>query len=418
MTSGSGKTKSARPLNHRVIEALAPETVPYRVPDQRCPGLAVRVAVSGGKTFDFSFRIKGMGKGRRLSLGSFGDVTLEQARARASDLRKAGRSGRDLIAEERQARAIADSRLTVDRLIEQYIRRRVAGRLRSAAEMERRLKRSLANQLQRPAQDLRRRDIREHLDAVADRGLMREAEKRRQTIGAMFRWALSQDLVEIDPTAGLASYGPVQLRDRVLSAPEIETLWRWSEAAMPLDVSSILRLQLALGARCGEIAGMHAEEVDTTTWLWTLPAERSKNKKPRVTPLIGIAREIISRRLEMVPRGLLFTASTGRPLTSSYVGHALLNRTATLPMAAFRTHDLRRTVATHMVELELTMELVASVIGHEAGSSQTRTLVRHYIRTDLLDRKRAALEVWDGRLREIISGVPAQTNLAVLAARD
>ena len=97
--SGSGQTKAAIALTHRTLESLKAEERPYRVPDTRCTGLAVRVASSGATTFDFSYRIKGAGV-RRISLGQFPhDISLDGARERANDLRKAGRSGRDLVAE-------------------------------------------------------------------------------------------------------------------------------------------------------------------------------------------------------------------------------------------------------------------------------------------------------------------------------
>ena len=47
MPYGSGLTRGAQMLTHRSIEALRPSEAPYRVPDQRCKGLAVRVAPSG-----------------------------------------------------------------------------------------------------------------------------------------------------------------------------------------------------------------------------------------------------------------------------------------------------------------------------------------------------------------------------------
>src|SRR5262249_15685092 len=103
--------------------------------------------------------------------------------------------------EEEESRVAAASRLTLEKLIELYMRRRVAGRLRTAKEMERRLNRALFPILHRYADDIRRRDIRELLDPATHRAIYREAEKRRQTVGAMFRWALSQDIVETDPTA-------------------------------------------------------------------------------------------------------------------------------------------------------------------------------------------------------------------------
>jgi hypothetical protein len=64
----AGKTQLARALTDTTIKNLKPDPVgPYRVPDQRCKGLAVRIATDGGKTWDLSFRIKGKPAAARLS---------------------------------------------------------------------------------------------------------------------------------------------------------------------------------------------------------------------------------------------------------------------------------------------------------------------------------------------------------------
>ena len=250
MAFGAGLTRGAQLLTHRTIETLRPAEAPYRVPDQRCKGLAVRVAPSGVKTWDLAYRIRGTAKMRRLSLGRTTDVSLEQARERANELTSAARGGRDLIGEEGEARDAAASRITVEKLIDLYLRRRVVGRLRTAKSIESRLRRTLAPILQRYAADICRRDIREILDAIVDRGQGREAEKRRQVCTAMFRWALSQDIVEADPTAGLEAYDRGTPRDRVLTVEEIETLWKWLESdALSLEAADILKLELLTGAQ-------------------------------------------------------------------------------------------------------------------------------------------------------------------------
>ena len=250
MAFGAGLTRGAQLLTHRTIETLRPAEAPYRVPDQRCKGLAVRVAPSGVKTWDLAYRIRGTAKMRRLSLGRTTDVSLEQARERANELTSAARGGRDLIGEEGEARDAAASRITVGSLIDLYLRRRVVGRLRTAKSIESRLRRTLAPILQRYAADICRRDMRAILDSIVDRGQGREAEKRRQVCTAMFRWALSQDIVEADPTAGLEAYDRGTPRDRVLTVDEIETLWRWLESdALSLEAADILKLELLTGAQ-------------------------------------------------------------------------------------------------------------------------------------------------------------------------
>jgi site-specific recombinase XerD len=87
-----------------------------------------------------------------------------------------------------------------------------------------------------------RRDIRELMDAVANRGCEREAGKRLQAIGTMFRWGLSREIVAADPTAGLKGYDPGTPRDRVLTVEEIEALWQWLESdALSLEAADILK---------------------------------------------------------------------------------------------------------------------------------------------------------------------------------
>ena len=74
-----------------------------------------------------------------------------------------------------------------------------------------------------------------------------------------------------------------------------------------------------------------------------------------------------------------------------------------MPIAEFRSHDLRRTVATEMVKLGLPLETVALTLGHQAKASE-RTLQKHYVHDEFVDRKATALAAWDRRLRTILTG--------------
>jgi hypothetical protein len=50
------------------------------------------------------------------------------------------------------------------------------------------------------------------------------------------------------------------------------------------------------------------------------------------------------------------------------------------------------------------LDLVAAIVGYETGARETRVLVRHYVRTDMLERKAHALKAWDDRLKAIVAG--------------
>lgn len=341
-------------------------------------------------------------------------VGVDDARDRANELSRAAQVGRDLIAEEEHAKSAAALQVTVRELIDEYLKRGCA-KLRTRREIELRLKRALVSIIDEPAEGVLRRHIRSILDATSDRGAPREAEKQRQSIGAMFAFGVAQDITSQNPVLGLRSYSSGEYRDRILTPSELRIFWGWLPiSGMSPDYVDALKLQLCFGSRIGEVAGIDVSEIDKDAWLWVLPAERSKNKKVRTTPIVGLAREIIELRLSKTRQSALFSNERGKALKSNDVGSQIVNRRSKIPIAHFVSHDLRRTVATELIDLGISYDLVAAVLGHEVGGKQTRTLVKHYVRTDMIPQKRVALEAWDARLRTILDGHQVPSNIVRL----
>jgi integrase len=99
----------------------------------------------------------------------------------------------------------------------------------------------------------------------------------------------------------------------------------------------------------------------------------------------------------------------GVPLRTDHVAAVLVKRKKTLPIADFTTHDMRRTFATQLAELGVPLELIAAIVGHEAGKEQ-RILVRHYVRAQRLDAKTEVLSAWDERLLSYVAYGPYLTQ--------
>ena len=178
---------------------------------------------------------------------------------------------------------------------------------------------------------------------------------------------------------------------------------------MSSHISDILRVQLCLGARVGEVCGLMAEEFERDVsglLLWNLPSARSKNGSSRLTPIVGLALETIEPRLKAASEGdgRLFAAISGTSPSAALVGQAIIRRRGRAPIAEFRSHDLRRTVATEMAKLGVPLDLIATVLGPKAGEPETRVLRKHYVHNQFVDRKTAALGQWDRRLRQILAG--------------
>ena len=406
--SGSGKVRGRMLLTDKAIKAFKPEGEPYLWRDTRVSALAIRIATSGEKTWDCVYRISGSGILKRLSLGRYDDLgaSLEEARARAYELTSAARQGVDLVARELDARDAKARAITVDKLVELYLARRVIGRLRSASSVTSTIRRVLTPLASMGASEVKRRDLAPLFEVVAAEGHERAAGNARTLIGGLFGWALSQDIVSVDPTKGLPTYDLGTPRDRVLDADEVRALWPWLET-LPSVIANALRVQFLLGARIGEVTGMMAGEIDDK-WLWTLPGSRSKNKRARVTPLVGLARAIVEARIVDAVDGVLFPSEKGSPLTSNDVGTALYNRRDRLPIALFKSHDLRRTAASMMQEIEISSDTISAIIGHSDADRDrgSRTLNRHYLKSLLIKRKTRALEAWDAQLKAIMANEP------------
>jgi len=90
-------------LTKRLVEAAAPKERHYYILDEELAGFGVRVLASGRKSFLVQHRVGGRGgETRRLALGMFGAVTVEEARKRAIAILGQRAAGNDPIKELRE----------------------------------------------------------------------------------------------------------------------------------------------------------------------------------------------------------------------------------------------------------------------------------------------------------------------------
>ena len=81
------------------------------------------------------------------------------------------------------------------------------------------------------------------------------------------------------------------------------------------------------------------------------------------------------------------------------------------PMEPWKLHDLRRTFATHLRSIGVDRLVVSKLLNHaEAG------VTKIYDRWTADPEKAAAMERWANRLREIISGAPADNVVQIKRA--
>ena len=93
-------------LTKSVVEGLPAPALGYTLHwDGELKGFGVRVTARGVKTFVLQRRVNG--KERRITIGRLGPLTTEQARREATSLLGAIATGRDPVAERKQAELAA-----------------------------------------------------------------------------------------------------------------------------------------------------------------------------------------------------------------------------------------------------------------------------------------------------------------------
>ncbi len=227
-------------------------------------GFGLRVRPDGARTWVLVYTAPD-GRRRRVTLGSYPDMTLAEARGAAEDARDTLRAGGDPI-DERQAerdrvQAEATERRrapTLTQAFDDYLRLAVRPRLRRPQAVERDVGAYILPELGHlKVRDLRRRDVAAVLDEIRSRGALHQAEMVRARLATFLNWCAERELIEASPIAGMKPQTRSTPRDRALSDDEIVTLWGWLDGGAVSDnVRDALRLILLTGQRPGEVLGL------------------------------------------------------------------------------------------------------------------------------------------------------------------
>jgi integrase len=356
--------------------------------DSRVRGLSLRVSPTA-KSWTFHFTTA-EGKRARLTLGGFPAIALAGARGLALEAQAAVQSGQD-------PRTYKAGAMTMAALIENYLAKHVRPNLRSAKQVERRLRKNVIPVIGTVRlSDIHRRDVNRVIDILSGRGCPVEANLVFADMRATLRWAVARGDLDRDPIAGMTAPSPQRNRDRVLNDTEIRHLWNVIPTALPrqIDCQRILKLCLITGQRVGEVTGMRRDELDLSTRTWALPGSRTKNGFPHTVPLSPLAMDIIERALaDAGDRPRLFVLPP--------VAVARFIERCKFGLPHWTPHDLRRTALTQMAMIGVEPVVLGHIANHRTTTRAGVTLAI-YVHHSYEAEKRRALERWSERIVELV----------------
>ena len=345
------------------------------------PGLALRIGHGGAKTFEQFYKLNG--KLRRDTLGRWPSISLADARDMWRTTRQAIAKG-----EAPQHNGVKAPAMLFEVVVEEWLKRDQAEN-KSVKQVVYALDADLLPAWRgKRVDEITKRDIHDLLDSIEERSMW-QARKVQAHVNRFFAWCRGREIVKVDPTDGMERVGTNKSRDRFLSDAELAKVWRAADGVY----GSVVRMLALTGARREEIAQLRWSEIDGNTI--TLEGARTKTGAPHIIPLSAAAQTLLAG----VPRicEYVFTPNGTKPITDWSNQKIALDAAA--GVTGWRIHDLRRTVATGMQKLGVTLQVVEAVLGHTSGSRSG--IVGVYQRHNYADEKRAALEAWGDHVHSL-----------------
>ncbi len=345
--------------------------------DAKQPGLILRVNWGGSKSWRVLYYVGGKTKSR--GLGYFDKAGL-------LDRDKIGvKRARELAGEFKANLAEFLSRppeqppsATFKQVADDFLKREVTGKLRSAHQIEATLKKIVFPDWQdRPFEEIRRRDVTKLLDHIADNHGLRAADMALAHIRRMMNWFAARSDDYTSPIVkGMARTKPKErARKRVLTDDEIRALWAACDREQTGTFGALVKMTLLTAQRRTKIATMKFDDVVDGVWIIATEAREKGNGERLKLPPVALA--IIEEQRELAINDYVFPASReGRrdgpgnhfgSFSAFGQGKDVLDMTMAKSLddiATWQLHDLRRTGRSLMARAGVRPDIAERVLGH------------------------------------------------------
>ena len=281
-------------------------------------GLQLWVTPAGGKHWKLAYRFDG--KQKKLPIGPYPQIGLADARDRREVAKRLLARGIDPLAHERATKDAEEKAAAVTF-------RLVAGELVERKEREERAASTLVKTRwlldfaypdigDRPITEIKPADVLAVLRKVEVRGRLESARRLRSVIGEVFRYAIATARAEHDPTGPLkgALLSPKpKHRAALVDRKALGAMLRAIDGYDGQPVTRhALKLLAVLFPRPGELRLAHWNEFDRDKAIWTIPAARTKMRRPHRVPLPKQALEVLRDLHKLTGYGKLVFPGVGR----------------------------------------------------------------------------------------------------------
>lgn len=381
-------------LTDTAIRQAKPKEKAYTLPDSL--GLSIYVAPAGIKSWHFRFTW--LGKQARISLGTYPDVGLKEARSRRDEAREEVAKGIDPrgARKEKKAKLIQAQGHTLRRIYEEWLAFRKPsmrpGTIRiisNAMELD-----WLPTFGERQIDSITRSEIIGMIRRIEKRGAVTTAVKTRQLLGQVFRYAIATGVIEINPTAEMHAVTERIVTRRhfpFLPLSELpQTLAKINACRAGQQLKSAFMMMIYCTSRPAEVRYAMWSEIDMDSATWTIPAGKMKMRRDHVVPLPRQAIDLLNTMKPLTGHlPYIFTSRSDplKPIGTNYANEVI---SFSGLVGAQSPHGFRHLFSTTMNGLEYNSDWIERQLAH----GDKNVIRETYNHATYLEQRREMMQAW------------------------
>ena len=388
-------------LTKSAVDSARPGTRDYEIRDTIVPGFFCKITPAGRKVFMLSYRTP-TGERRKPSLGTYGQITVDQARKLAQDFLAGVRGGAD----PSQERQVARTAPTMKDLAERFMVEHSEARNKPSTVRGNRTTLKvhvLPTMGKMKVADVKRSEIADLIGRL--RGTPTAANHCLSLLRKMFNlaelWGLRPD--GTNPCRHIKKYTGSK-RTRLITDDELTRLYAYLDRAdaegLEHPVLTLaIRLQFEFAARMSEVLLLQWEWIDFANKRVVWPDSKTGGmSKPLSAEAIRLLKEAprYERSHFVIPA--LFDGSQPMTKNTYWAGWKRILERAELPHCG--THAVRHRAATDIANSGVPVKVGMALTAHK-----TVTMFMRYVHTED-DPIRAAAETVAARRRSVVAGAP------------
>jgi integrase len=340
--------------------------------DDALKGFAVRITASGVRSFVVEKLIDK--KVRRITLGRYGELTVEQARKEAQKLLGRIATGIDPIAEKQEAKVRA---VTLLEVFDDFLKARKGLKPVTIYGYQRVVKLAFADWKDKPLLSITKDKIAKRHAHLGKESGEAYANLAMRILRALFNFAAGQyedsqgrSLILENPVKRLSQTRAWYRVSRRQTFIKPHDLAAWYGAVQKLSNETLrdyLLVLLFTGLRRQEAAELTWSQIDLTAK--TLTVSNTKNHQPHTLPLSTYLYELLTTRKQQATSEFVFPGSgKGGFIVEPRKQMVRVTQESGI---TFTVHDLRRTFITVAESLDISAYAVKRLVNHKMNNDVT-----------------------------------------------